>query len=194
MMMGESEELTQGNECGGKASNIQMLVLGVGNEKMGDEGVGVRIARKLNNSFVFPDAVEVVDGGIDGISLLPLIRTATEIVIIDSVDRSARPGSIFMFNSEEMHLADTQQLSGHDEGIIEAINAATELGERVDATIIGVQPKNIDKFGSGLSKPVTKNMNRVIEIILDLLAARGLTPEPKGACSLVNPADWDRNA
>lgn len=193
MITGESEELIQ-DGSGKNGDNIQMLILGVGNEKMGDEGVGVRIARELHNSFVFPDAVEVVDGGIDGLSLLPLIRTATEVVIIDSVDRSAKPGSIFMFNSEEMRLADARQLSSHDDGIIAAINAATELGEHFDAMVIGVQPKSNDRFGSGLSKPVTKNMNRVIEIILDLLAARGLSPEPKCACSLVNPADWERNA
>lgn len=195
MITGETEDLAQGPGSGGDVDrNIQMLVLGVGNDMMGDEGVGVRIARQLNNSFVFPAEVEVIDGGVDGISLLPLIRSAAEVVIVDAVDRDARPGSIFMFNSEEMPLADAQQLSGHDNGIIEALDAAARMGEQIDAMIIGVQPKRTDAFGNGLSKPVTKNVNRVIEIILDLLAARGLSPELKGTCSMVNPADWDLDA
>ncbi|MHB0915702.1 MAG: hydrogenase maturation protease [Thermoleophilia bacterium] len=190
-----TEGFSRGAEGGDNADrNIQMLVLGVGNDMMGDEGVGVRIARQLNNAFVFPAEVEVVDGGVGGTALLPLIRSAAEVVIVDAVDRDARPGSIFMFNSEEMALADGPQPSGHDDGIIEAINGAARMGEQIDAMIIGVQPKRKDAFGSDLSKPVTKNVNRVIEIILDLLAARGLSPELKGTCSMVNPAEWDRDA
>lgn len=179
---------------GSLEDNIQLLVVGVGNEMMGDEGVGVRVVRELIDSFVFPDTVAVVDGGLSGMSLLPMIRAAEEVVIIDAVEAAAKPGSIFMFNSEEVEIADPERLSVHDAGIREVIRNAALMGDALDATIIGVQPKKLDDFGGGISKPVAKNINRVIEIVLDLLASKGFTLEPKGACSLVDPTDWNGNA
>lgn len=171
--------------------NIRVLVLGVGNDMMGDEGVGVRVARELNKSYAFPGEVEVVDGGVGGLALLPLIRSADEVVIIDAIDASARAGSIFMFNSEELDYAQEPKLSLHDTGIMEVLKTAALMNEELGATIIGVQPKKMDEFGAPLSKPVARNLDRVIEIVLDLLASKGLHAEPRGSCSLLDPSEWN---
>lgn len=174
--------------------DIQMLVLGVGNDMMGDEGIGARVARQLNNKYVFPEEVEVVDGGVGGMSLLPLIRTADEILIVDAVDASAEPGSIFMFDCQELEVDEAPKLSMHDTGIIEVIRTAALMHEGLCATIIGVQPKQMDEFGAGLSKPVAATISRVIEIIIELLASKGLSPELKQVDSLVNAPERDSDA
>jgi len=172
-----------------RGDDIQVLVLGVGNDMMGDEGIGVRVARELIEGYVFPAEVEVVDGGVGGMSLMPLIRAAGEVVIVDAVDASAKAGSIFMFNSEELEMDDAPRLSVHDTGIVEVIRTAALMNEGLSATIIGVQPKKMDEFGADLSRPVARKMGRVIEIIIDLLESRGLAPEPKAARPLANPSE-----
>jgi hydrogenase maturation protease len=143
---------------------------------------------------VFPDVVDIVEGGEDGMSLLPAIRSAEEVVIIDAVSALAKAGSIFMFNSEEMVMEGSSKLSLHDAGILEAIKAAALMGDDLDATIIGIQPKKVEEFGSELSKPVARNMSRVVEIILDLMASRDLNPEPRDSRSMVNPSEWNNSA
>lgn len=176
-------------------SKVRLLVLGVGNDMMGDEGIGVLVARELNNRFTFPDGVKVVDGGVGGLSLMPMIRDADEVLIIDAVDARAKPGSIFMFNSEEIEVADSsERLSIHDTGILDVIRTAALMNDRVDATIIGIQPKKMDEFGGGLSRPVEKNLGRVVEIVCDLLKSRGCPPAEKGSRSFVQQGEREEDA
>lgn len=174
---------------------IQVLVLGVGNDMMGDEGIGVRVARELNEKYTFPHGVRVVDGGVGGLTLLPLIRAADEVLIVDAVDARAKPGSIFMFNAGDIDTADfSERLSVHDTGILDVVHTAALMKDRLDATIIGVQPKKMDEFGGGLSRPVAKNLDRVVEIVCDLLRSRGYPPEAKGSRSLVQQGEREDDA
>jgi hydrogenase maturation protease len=99
-----------------------------------------------------------------------------------------------MFNSEEIEIENSPKLSLHDTGILEAIRTAALMEDGLDATIIGIQPKKVEEFGSELSKPVARNMSRVVEIILDLMASRDLNPEPRDSRSMVNPSEWNNSA
>lgn len=187
-----------GHEPGDDAvsdAKFRVLVLGVGNDMMGDEGVGVRAVRELSSRYNFPPDVRIMDGGVGGLSLLPTIRDADEVLIIDAVDARARPGSIFMFNSDEIEIADiTERLSMHDTGIVDVIRTAALMEESIDATIIGVQPKKMDEFGGGLSRPVEKNLGRVVEIVCDLLASRGYPPREKGSRSFAQQGEREDDA
>lgn len=180
-----------GNDTG---KGVAVLVLGVGNDMMGDEGIGVRVVRQMRKDFVFPAAVDIVDGGVGGLALLPSIRAADEVVIVDAIDASSKPGSVFMFNSEEIEFETSSKLSLHDMGMMEVLRTAALMDDGVDATIIGIQPKRMDEFGSGLSRQVSRKIPQVIEIILDLLAARGIIPELRRSCSMVETSEWSDRA
>jgi hydrogenase maturation protease len=178
----------------GPDKDIEVLVLGVGNDMMGDEGIGVRVVRELKNSYEFSSAVEIADGGVGGLSLLPLIRSAEEVVIVDAVDAEAKPGSIFMFNTEELEVDKQAKMTMHDTGILEVIRTAALMEEGLDATVIGVQPKKMDEFGGELSRAVSRKLPRIIEIILELLASRGLFPEAQSSCTFVKPSELEDRA
>lgn len=164
-------------------ADTSILVLGVGNVMMGDEGVGVIATRKLLDEFRFPPGVEIVDGGTGGLSLVPLIRSADRAIIIDAVEAGSKPGSIFMFNSDEVDGHPDAKLTIHDMGILEVLKTASLKGDCPPATIIGVQPGKTDELGAGLSRKVQSSLARVTNIVLDLLVNAGLEPQPREARS-----------
>lgn len=166
--------------------NYRVLILGVGNVMMGDEGFGVRVARDLIQRFTFPADVEVVDGGTGGLALLPLIRATDNLLVIDAIDAGAEPGSIFLFNASELEEREKTKISLHDMGIIDVVNTACLLGSCPPTTIIGVQPGSMDEFGSGLSHIVNNRVERVVELVLEYLESHNLSPQVKGACSPIS--------
>ncbi|GBE58426.1 hydrogenase 2 maturation protease [bacterium BMS3Abin01] len=168
-------------------SMFEVLVLGVGNVMMGDEGLGVQVARNLLQNFTFPPEVEVVDGGTGGLALLSYIRSARRVIVIDAIQAGAEPGSIFMFDSDQLEESNGVKTSVHDIGIIDVLNTAGLLDDRPPATIIGVQPGKMDEFGGGLSPKVGDKVDRVIQLVLDYLAEAGFSPRPKGACTPPGP-------
>ncbi len=173
-----------GAEAPGASMNNQamfeVLVLGVGNVMMGDEGLGVQVARNLLQNYVFPPEVEVIDGGTGGLSLLSYIRSARRVIVIDAIQAGAEPGSIFMFDSDQLEETGGVKTSVHDIGIIDVLKTAGLLDDRAPATIIGVQPGKMDEFGGGLSPEVGDKIGRVIQMVLDHLAEAGFFPRAKG--------------
>jgi hydrogenase maturation protease len=150
---------------------------------MGDEGFGVRAARALIQRYMFPPGVEVVDGGTGGLALLPLIRTAENLLVIDAIDAGAEPGSIFFFDASELEEREKTKISLHDMGIMDVVNTACLLGSCPPTTIIGVQPGKMDEFGAGLSGAVSCRVERVLELVLEYLDEYSLRPQAKGVCS-----------
>lgn len=167
-------KISDSDVTGMSRKNTKVLVLGVGNVMMGDEGLGVHVVRRLMAEFIFPPAVEVVDGGTSGLALLPVIRRCQQALIVDAIEANAKPGSIFMFNAEEIDEPSTAKLTLHDISILEVLKTAALLGDRPPATIIGVQPGKMDEFGRGLSQAVKSKVPRVMEIVIKILAAEGL--------------------
>ncbi len=168
-----------------------VLVLGVGNVMMGDEGLGVHVVRHLLERYIFPPGVEVVDGGTGGLALLPFIQSSRFVIIVDALDAEAEAGSIFMCDASRIEQETGVRTSLHDTGILDVINTAGLLGERPDAVIIGVQPLKMDEFGGGLTEPVAGSIERVCELVCEHLEERGLSPHPKGRCSAVGPGSTD---
>lgn len=158
----------------------EVLVLGVGNIMMGDEGFGVHVARHLLDAYFFPPGVDVVDGGTGGLALLPLVQAVKLVLIIDVIEAGAEAGSIFMFDSRDIEEKQGTRTSLHDTGILDVIDTAGLVGERPEAIVIGVQPLKMDEFGAGLSPVVAASIERVTELVCEQLDARDMAPHPKG--------------
>ena len=163
--------------------DTEVLVLGVGNVMLCDEGLGVHTARHLLDNYIFPPGVDVVDGGIGGLGLLSFIRSARRVIIIDAIETGSKPGSIFMFDAGEIEEVEKTRFSLHDMGIIDVLNTASLMGNEPESTIIGVQPEKMDEFGGDMSEAVCSSMIRVIELVMEQLQSENLSPHPKGICS-----------
>jgi hydrogenase maturation protease len=142
----------------------RILILGVGNVLLNDEGVGVHIAQKMM-TLDFPSEVQVVEGGTDGFGLMHLILEADHLILIDAVKGGGTPGSIYRFDLEDCPpYPDPFKTSVHQISILEVIHLADLIGSTPTTTIIGIEPKSTG-MGMALSPEVETKIPKVIELV-----------------------------
>ncbi|MBN2008741.1 HyaD/HybD family hydrogenase maturation endopeptidase [candidate division KSB1 bacterium] len=140
------------------------IILGVGNELMSDEGVGVHVAREMMTRKL-PAGVEVIEGGTDGFGLLNIITDADRLIVIDTLKGGSKPGTIYQFHIEDAPAtSDMFKTSIHQIGILEVIHLSGLIGKTPYTTVIGVEPGSI-AMGMELSDEVRQKVPRVIEIV-----------------------------
>jgi len=148
-----------------------VLVLGVGNVIMGDEGVGIHALRMLELGPI-PDGVRLLDGGTAGINLLEDIQNARVVVMIDAT-RDGRPaGSIALHRPESVGSL-PHGLSAHDLGIKDLFAAAALLGKMPVIYLFTVSVETVKPMSLELSPPVAAAVPEVAEAVNELVA--GLT-------------------
>ncbi len=155
-----------------------ILVLGIGNPLMGDEGVGVRVVELLMSAFQFPDTVELLDAGTMGLGMLHLLRDRNFVLVVDAVDRTGHPaGTIVRLSPED--IAPNQVMhSLHDMKFVNVLEAAELTGVVVHAECIGVQVGRIEQWVTTLTPEVENALQAAIEAVLIVLAEKGVTSKP----------------
>ena len=120
------------------------VVLGLGNVLYGDEGLGVRLAERLEQRHAFRPELEIVDGGTRGFALLPYIEQAENLLVLDAVDLALSPGaSIVLENEAVPRWLATRKLSLHQTSFAELLALAAFRGALPHRLIVlGVQPVN----------------------------------------------------
>lgn len=143
-----------------------IVVLGVGNLLLSDEGVGVHVAHKLMEMDL-PAGVEVIEGGTDGFRLMNVVTEAERLIVVDAVKGGSPPGSIYRFDIKDAPSSpDTYKTSVHQIGILEIIHLSELIGQTPETTVIGVEPKSLD-MGMTLSPEVEEMIPKIIELILE---------------------------
>jgi len=142
-----------------------ILVLGIGNVLLGDEGVGVRVIEQMRALYL-PDHVELVDGGTAGADLLDVLAERHKVIVIDAVQADCEPGTVLRFSAEELVQPDGVGMSLHELGLGQALTMTRMLGcAPKDVMIFGIQPKDIVS-GVDLSDEVTASVPKVVELVL----------------------------
>jgi hydrogenase maturation protease len=152
-------------------SDCSVLVLGVGNLLMGDEGVGIHTLRALEQDPV-PEGVRLLDGGTAGINLLEDIQNARVVVMIDAT-RDGRPAGSIALHRPETVGALPHGLSAHDLGIKDLFAAAALLGNMPVIYLFTISVETIVPMSMELSPPVAAAVPEVMEAVSALVA--GLT-------------------
>jgi hydrogenase maturation protease len=153
-----------------------ILVLGIGNPLMGDEGIGIRVAEILMSSFDFGNGVEVADAGTMGVGMINVFRDRDYVLVVDAVDGTEHPpGAIVTMEPEDM--APNQVMhSLHDQKLIDVLQAASLAGIEFEIDFIGVQIDRIEQWVTELSRPLEAALPSVVAAVLDTLATRGVRP------------------
>jgi hydrogenase maturation protease len=143
-----------------------MLIIGVGNLLLKDEGVGVHVAQELQKRTL-PAGVEVCDGGVGGIGLLDYFREASKLLLIDAAEMSLNPGAIVRFTPQNVKdFVSGVKFSTHDVGLAEVLKLGKALGLcPEDVVIIGIQPKEIS-WGAELSPEIQASLPQVVEMVM----------------------------
>jgi hydrogenase maturation protease len=153
-----------------KGQYKHILILGVGNLLLSDEGVGVHVAQEMMKMDMPPE-VHVVEGGTDGFGLVNIIVQADRMLLIDAIRGGGQPGSIYRFEMEDCPpYPDIFKTSVHQISILEVINLSSLIGSTPRTTIIGVEPACLE-MGMELSPDVAAKIPKVITLIREEIEA-----------------------
>ena len=158
-----------------------VLVLGLGNILLQDEGVGVRAVEALHAAYCFPPRVRVMDGGTQGLFLLPYVRTASHLLIFDAIDFGLPPGTLRIIRDGEVpRFIGAKKVSMHQTGFQEVLSSAELLGGLPQSLVlIGVQPVELDDYGGSLRTPVRARIPQALALALRELVSWGIEPEKR---------------
>ena len=152
------------------------LVLGIGNILWADEGFGIRAAELLNARCCLPPEVRVMDGGTQGIFLLPWVRSAKRLLMFDAVDFGLEPGTLKLVRDEDVPcFMGAKKVSMHQAGFQEVLSSAALSGDLPpDMALIGVQPELLDDYGGSLTDTVRSRVDEAVELACEVLRGWGI--------------------
>ena len=178
---GTSSVVSPANSCG---KNSRVLILGLGNVLLKDEGIGVHIAAELQK-LALPHYVEVIDGGTGSLDILLSQEGLYKLVVIDALRAGKKPGTIYKLRfkgKEKNKLArvfgpdSRAEISLHQLGLIDALAAAEKLNcLPKEIVIIGIEPNQISpglELTEQVKQKIPKIVNAVLEEIKDAVHTR----------------------
>ena len=161
---------------------MKIIVLGIGNLLLSDDGVGVHVINKLENEFEFPENIRLIDGGTKGLDLLPFIEDSDRVLIVDAANFRKEPGAIDTVEGDKIPAFLSTKLSVHQIGLPDLLFAA-KLMEITpsEMCLIGIQPKSMET-GTELSEEVKNRLEELTGKVLQKLKDWGADITPNTAC------------
>ncbi len=144
---------------------MRIVVLGVGNILLSDEGIGVRVAESLQRDFALPSEVVVIDGGTTGMEMLEDLSGTDHLIMVDAVRSGRAPGSIVKLTDEQVPVFFRTKLSPHQIGLSDVLATLELIGEQPGSiTVIGVEPVSLET-SMALSPQVEAQLPEVVDLV-----------------------------
>ena len=141
------------------------MILGLGNILLKDEGAGVWVAREIEKKDL-PENVEVIDGGTSSLDVLPSLKDADRLIIIDALKGGGRPGTVYRFSPSGEGFSN-HYVSLHQIGLLDALAIAERMGIALKKVIIiGIEPKEMG-WGLGVSPDIEQGFPGIVDMILE---------------------------
>jgi hydrogenase maturation protease len=142
-----------------------ILILGIGNLLLKDEGVGVHVVKKLKE-MPLPENVEVLDGGTAGLDLVDFIEGRKKLIVIDAVNAGDKPGTIYRLTEENLDIKPKAITSFHEIDFLDALHMSEVMKSKPEEiVVIGIEPKDMSN-GLELSPEIEERIPRIIEIVM----------------------------
>jgi hydrogenase maturation protease len=146
----------------------KILILGIGNYLMADEGLGVHLAERIQK-MELPSGVDVLDGGTGGFHLLEYFEQYERVIIIDATLDELPAGTVRLIKPR--FAADfPQAMSTHDIGLKDLVGALQLLGTMPDIDLYVISIKSIQEQGIELSPEISMAIDNLIEILKERIA------------------------
>ena len=170
---------------------MDILVLGIGNVLLTDEGVGVRALKELERRYIYPENVELLDGGTAGIELLRHIRNRDYLIIIDAMKWNQKPGTVGRVEGDDVPAAFRTRISPHQLGLSDLLAAAMLTDELPkNLVLFGVEPESLD-IGLDLTDTVEASLEKLTGAIIDELRSIDCTIVPVETTFIEKARFWD---
>jgi hydrogenase maturation protease len=157
------------------SSNLEVVVLGLGNILMEDEGIGVHAVNHLEENYRFKPEIEIVDGGTSGLDLLPFFGTEKSILLIDAVNFDMAPGTVGVLEDDDILAQLDPKISLHHLGLSDLISIS-ELTDRKakKMTLLGIQPESMENLDLEMTDTIKGVFDKVIMNALRILKEWGV--------------------
>jgi hydrogenase maturation protease len=148
----------------------KILIGGIGNVLLGDDGVGPYVARLLAARYEFEDGVEVADLGTPALDLIDRISGKDAVILIDSIHTDADPGAVVLYRKADiMCRCPAVRMDPHSPALVDALLSAEWFGVApADALLVGIELESCE-VGCSLSKPVKASLEKAIAAVLNEL-------------------------
>jgi hydrogenase maturation protease len=179
----------------------RMLIAGVGNIFLGDDGFGVEVARRLAAASL-PDGVRVADYGISGMHLAyDLAEGYDTTILVDATPRGGEPGTVYVIEVEARRAgATTDQRPaglGRESPLLDAHGMQPDVvfsmldllgADAGRVLVVGCEPASTEE-GIELSAPVAAAVDEAVRVVLDLVHDAAADAGPGIAAAKGRPAD-----
>lgn len=142
-----------------------VLILGIGNILLKDEGVGVRVIEAMQK-MELPNDVELCDGGTAGADLLDIIADRRKVIVIDTADADVPPGTVLKLKPEDLAKEDKAEVSLHEFGLTQTLFMAAQLNcAPKEVVIFGIKPVELS-LSTELSPQIAALIEPLIKVVL----------------------------
>lgn len=153
---------------GHNREELKTLVLGLGNLVHSDDGLGVHAIQSLTNDPRVPSDVVLMDGGTQGLSLLPHISAFQRLLVIDALDVGEEPGTLVRLEGKALRNL-PGKASVHQLGFADLLVALELLGESPEEIVLlGIQPLSTE-WGIEVTPPVREALDRISDLVVEQL-------------------------
>lgn len=158
----------------------RVLIAGVGNVLLGDDGVGPYIINLLNARYAFGPDIEIEDFGTPALDFIDNIVGREALIVIDSVDNGAAPGTVTLYRKEDIvRNAPSVRMDPHSPALVESILTADLFGGSPPSVVlVGITGASY-KAGCELSPAVENAVANAIETVLRELDRLNVSYEQK---------------
>ncbi|MFJ3221420.1 hydrogenase maturation protease [Kitasatospora sp. NPDC086801] len=164
----------------------RVLVAGVGNIFLGDDGFGVETVRRLATREL-PAGVEILDVGVRGVHLAyQLLDGYRTLVLVDATARGGEPGAVYLVEADAGPV-ESMVLDGHRMGpdavlaLLGTLAAGTGGTAPGRVLVVGCEPASLEE-GIGLSTPVAAAVDEAVAVILRVLTTDAHTHREAAPC------------
>lgn len=153
----------------------KLLIGGIGNVLLGDDGVGPYVVRLLSAHYEFDEGVEIADLGTPALDLIDQLSGKDAVILIDSVDSGAGAGAVELYRKADiMRHCPAVRMDPHSPALVDALLSAELFGVApADVLLVGIKADSFEP-GCRLSAPVRASLEEAIAEVLNELDRLGV--------------------
>lgn len=158
---------------------MRVVVLGIGNTLLSDEGVGVHVIEALEKAFLLPPDVEVIDGGTCAMEMLEQLEDLDLLVVVDCVRSGSPPATHVVIKGDAVPVFFKTKLSPHQIGLSDVLASLEFTGKAPKATVIvGIEPASM-ALGMEPTPAVAARIPDLVALTVGELREHGLVVEAR---------------
>lgn len=157
----------------------RVLILGVGNTLLGDEGFGVHALRFLEENYTWPPHVRLVDGGTLGLLLLAELLECDQAFFLDIALGGRPPGTFYRIDEDALTGALSVRQSAHQTSLTDTLISCELAGRRPEATIFAMEPYHPGEGEAALSPEAMRKLPGFCESVVRELIKAGIEAQPR---------------